>query len=148
MDTVELLGEDTQASFAGFRRHSGSNEVVDCGTCGEAVDGGCICCSRCSGWVHGNSICSGLPEDLVGALVRYGDGGGMLFVCTECRVGNVAGGGGVGEDRGQLFSQLFESGKGLVKIVKQLERWIGRPVAPPVNVGAPAPRGDSENDPR
>lgn len=45
-----------------------------------------IVCDKCPLWFHDSTICMGLPQTAIQALKDVG-GEGILFVCTDCRVG-------------------------------------------------------------
>ncbi|KAK4325801.1 hypothetical protein Pmani_003634 [Petrolisthes manimaculis] len=72
-----------------------------------------VACDRCSKWFHPTSMCMGIPDQLISGIQDYG-GGGVLFVCTECR---SSGGSGEGVSA-SAFNQLFLTVKKLCETVQ------------------------------
>ncbi|KAK4322549.1 hypothetical protein Pmani_006728 [Petrolisthes manimaculis] len=72
-------------------------------------------CDRCSKLFRPTSMCMGIPDQLISGIQDYG-GGGVLFVCTECR---SSGGSGEGVSA-SAFNQLFLTVKKLCETVQSL----------------------------
>ena len=95
-----------------------------CGTCGDDVGANPIGCDKCDHWVHGTQMCSGLPLDLINAILKY-DGGGIQFICMKCRVEQVTARGNSpsGHTDPQLadtVKQLHMQVKGMCSVIKEL----------------------------
>ena len=56
-----------------------------CGTCSRDPGDNPIGCDSCEVWVHSTEMCSGLPSDLIHAILDYG-GEGIRFICMRCRL--------------------------------------------------------------
>ena len=50
---------------------SSPSPVARCGTCAQEVDDRCIGCDKCEVWVHGTEMCSGLPQNVIDAILEY-----------------------------------------------------------------------------
>ena len=95
-----------------------------CGTCGDDVGPDPVGCDKCEHWVHGTQMCSGLPQDLISAILKY-DGAGIQFICMKCRVEQVAARGN--SPSGHTDPQLAETVKqlhiqvrGMCTVIKEL----------------------------
>ena len=89
-------GRSASVASAGVPR----GEECLCGTCGDDVRNDPIGCVKCEQWVHGKEMCSGLPQELIGAIMKY-EGKGIQFMCMKCQVQYV-------EDRGKPPSSHTE----------------------------------------
>ena len=104
-------------------------ERHDCGMCGKKLDGHNIGCDKCQAWVHAIVMCSGLPQDVIRVLLEY-DGGGIEYICTNCRapkVSNPENGRTAAPHQAskeqvptELITQLFHSVKGMCVTISEL----------------------------
>lgn len=95
-----------------------------CGTCGDDVGANPIGCDKCDQWVHGSQMCSGLPQDLITAILKY-DGGGIQFICMKCRMEQVTArsnspSGNTDPQLAETVKQLHMQVKGMCSIIKEL----------------------------
>lgn len=105
------------------------NDVPDdscaCGLCSLQVGDEAVGCDDCPLWFHPSPRCMGISEASISAIVSEGDGGGLRYVCTKCRVENHRpGGGGGGQDGAAVdkaaISQLFMTVRSLAASVASL----------------------------
>ena len=110
-------------------RKSQSGEQV-CGTCSRDPGDNPIGCDECEVWVHSTEMCSGLPEDLIHAILNYG-GEGIRFICMTCRLKpsppaqaeGSASTAGTGQDQVHLIGtiqQLFQQFRGMCSMIADL----------------------------
>lgn len=105
-----------------------SGEQV-CGTCSRDPGDNPIGCDDCEVWVHGTEMCSGLPMDLIEAILNYG-GEGIKFICMRCRLkppspsGDGAGSSAATDkDQSHLvgtMQQMFQQFRGMCNIISDL----------------------------
>ena len=81
-------------------QHAGPAPVVaddtsECGLCSLQVGEDAVGCDDCPLWFHSTPQCMGISEASIAAIISEGDGGGLKYVCTKCRVERqpVVGGG-------------------------------------------------------
>ena len=97
-----------------------------CGTCSVDVGMSPIGCDECETWVHGTEMCSGLPKDVLDAILKY-DGHGIKFSCMKCRLkpqskANSSSGADK-EIRGTL-QQLFQQFCGMCTVLTELSSQV------------------------
>ena len=95
-----------------------------CGTCGDDVGPNPVGCDKCEQWVHGTQMCSGLPQELISAILKY-DGAGIQFICMKCRVEQVAARGNSPSGHtdphlAETVKQLHAQVKGMCAVIKEL----------------------------
>ena len=101
-----------------------ARDTQSCGTCDGDVGDEAIGCDECETWVHNTEMCSGLTQDMIGAISRY-QGSGIKFVCMKCRVTYTAARGkspssSTEPHMAELVGQLFRQVKGISNIVQEL----------------------------
>ena len=104
--------------------HAPGGEEWLCGTCGDDVGPQPIGCDMCEQWVHATQMCSGLPLDLITAILKY-EGAGIKFICMKCRVDQVTARGNSPSGRtdpqlAETVSQLYLQVKGMCSVIKDL----------------------------
>ena len=95
-----------------------------CSTCGDDVGPDPIGCDDCDQWMHGTEMCTGLPQDLITAILKH-NVAGISFSCMKCRVGEVSTRGNSPSGRtdahlAETVNQLFTQVKGMCSIIKEL----------------------------
>ena len=107
---------------------SSVTEVVSCGTCARPVGEKSIGCDKCERWVHGTEMCSGLPQNVIDAILEY-SGEGISYMCMQCRVirASSTGHSGSPASRSQsenfmadTLGQLFQHLRGMSTILTNL----------------------------
>ena len=110
-------------------RKSQTGEQV-CGTCDRDPGDNPIGCDECEVWVHSTEMCSGLPKDLIHAILNYG-GEGIRFICMTCRLKpappaqaeGAASAASSGQDQAHLIGtiqQLFQQFRGMCNMIADL----------------------------
>ena len=122
-------------------------EECICGTCGDDVGPNPVGCDKCEQWVHGTQMCSGLPQDLLDAILKY-QGDGIQFVCMRCRVDQVTARGNspsghtdpqLAETVKQLHTQVRGMCSAIRELVSQVKALSSRPTEIPNHDAAVIP---------
>ena len=105
------------------------NGEQTCGTCSRDTGDSAIGCDDCQVWVHGTEMCSGLPTDLIHAIIKHG-GEGIKFSCMRCRLQpSSPPGEGSEADAGpeisqshivETIQQLFQQFRGMCNMISDL----------------------------
>ena len=87
--TQDTRNEDVQVRVVagGLRGMSGTVTQVSssCQFChGSPLDNNAIGCDTCESWYHGSSLCTGLKEETIAAILGD-DAASIRFVCSKCR---------------------------------------------------------------
>lgn len=94
-----------------------------CGTCNVDVGDSPIGCDDCETWVHSTEMCSGLPRNVLDAILEY-DGQGIKFQCMNCRLGKQQGrqsvSSGADSEMKETLRQLFQQFRGMCAILTDL----------------------------
>ena len=115
-----------------------------CGTCNVDVGDGAIGCDDCETWVHGTEMCSGLPRDVLEAIMKY-DGHGIKFICMKCLLdkpqGKASASSGADKEFRETLQQLFQQFRGMCTVLTDLSSQVksltqGSSVAPQPAVSA------------
>ena len=123
-----------------------------CGSCNTDVGECCIGCDACETWVHGTEMCSGLPQDVLTAILNY-DGSGIKFICTKCRLekpqSKMGASSGADKEIRETLKQLFQQFCGMctvitelssqVKVLAQGSSKISQPDTPAIQHQVPVP---------
>ena len=101
-----------------------------CGTCAKEVDEHCIGCDKCEVWVHGNEMCSGLPQNVIDVILEY-SGEGIHYMCMKCRVHRASGTGQCSSPTSrsdnfmaETLGQLFQHLRGMSSIITNLAKEV------------------------
>ena len=88
-----------------------------------------IGCDSCEKWVHSTEMCSGLPTDLIHAILDYG-GEGIKFICMRCRLNppSVSGddsdaAASTAQNQAHLIGtiqQMFQQFRGMCQMISEL----------------------------
>lgn len=118
-----------------------STTNTKCATCDRGVEDDGIGCDRCGSWFHPNSLCTGLPEQVVKTISDFG-GSGVAFVCTDCRSGDT-------DSRGNIcstaFQQLNQTVKMLSKLVASLSEKVEGMTIAAANFGSQPNQNNSDS---
>lgn len=100
-----------------------------CGTCSRDPGDNPIGCDSCEVWVHSTEMCSGLPSDLLRAILDYG-GEGIKFICMRCRLNPPSASGDDSEDAASTaqsqshligtIQQMFQQFRGMCQMISEL----------------------------
>ena len=98
-----------------------------CGSCNTDVGECCIGCDACETWVHGTEMCSGLPQDVLTAILNY-DGSGIKFICTKCRLekpqSKTSASSGADKEIRETLQQLFQQFRGMCTVISELSSQV------------------------
>ena len=142
---------DSQSDSASVKADATHGQQL-CGTCNLDVGEDPIGCDDCQTWVHGTEMCSGLPQDVLDAILKHG-GHRIKFSCMKCRLGNPQGKGkrssGADKEMKETLQQLFRQFRGmcavltdlscLVKALTQGTGAVPQPTAPAQQSAPPTP---------
>lgn len=110
-------------SQSGLARGDAANGQQLCGSCNTDVGECCIGCDACETWVHGTEMCSGLPQDVLTAILNY-DGSGIKFICTKCRLekpqSKMGAPSGADKEMRETLKQLFQQFRGMCTVITEL----------------------------
>lgn len=110
-----------------------------CLTCSCDVGDDAFGCDDCERWVHNTVMCSGLTEELIDAIGKYG-GANIKYVCTKCRVGHSSAksrspSSTTESHMSELVQQLFQQMTGICQVVKELSAQVKNLSASPIQTG-------------
>ena len=120
--------------------------VQNCISCSKDVGEAAIGCDKCECWVHNTEMCSGLPQHVIDAIVKY-DGAGISFICLNCRLDRGKSPSGGLTASKDVIAQLSQQIKGICAIVRELVEQVKvlTSVAP---AQKPIPTSSSQPDPQ
>ena len=112
---------------------------------GSPLDNNAIGCDTCESWYHGSTLCTGLKEETIGAILGE-DAASIRFVCSKCRCSSPSTSSspqGASELSAGL-SQLFRTVQCLASTVSDLSRQVSTFIQ---NPRPPTPLPPRPNEP-